>query len=57
MDWFIGFVVLAILASIWQFIKYLLIFHKKAFRGSGKKGLVEELLKERRGDRQREDAS
>jgi AbrB family looped-hinge helix DNA binding protein len=28
----------------------------KAFRGSGKKGLVKELLKERKRDRQREDA-
>ena len=28
----------------------------KAFRGSGKKGLVRELLKDRRKDRQREDA-
>lgn len=28
----------------------------KAFRGSGKKGLVKELLKERKCDRQREDA-
>jgi AbrB family looped-hinge helix DNA binding protein len=29
----------------------------QAFRGSGKKGLVKQLLKERRRDRQREDAS
>jgi AbrB family looped-hinge helix DNA binding protein len=29
----------------------------RAFRGSGKKGLVKQLLKERRRDRQREDAS
>jgi len=29
----------------------------RAFRGSGKKGLVNQLLKERRRDRQREDAS
>jgi AbrB family looped-hinge helix DNA binding protein len=29
----------------------------RAFRGSGKKGLVKQLLKERRLDRQREDAS
>ena len=29
----------------------------KAFRGSGKKGLVKRLLKERRQDREREDAS
>jgi len=29
----------------------------RAFRGSGKKGLVERLLKERRRDRDREDAS
>jgi len=29
----------------------------RAFRGSGKKGLVEQLLKERRRDRQRENAS
>ena len=28
----------------------------KAFRGSGKKGLVNRLLKDRRRDRQREDA-
>jgi AbrB family looped-hinge helix DNA binding protein len=28
----------------------------QAFRGSGKKGLVKQLLKERRRDRQREDA-
>jgi AbrB family looped-hinge helix DNA binding protein len=28
----------------------------RAFRGSGKKGLVKQLLKDRRGDRQREDA-
>ena len=28
----------------------------KAFRGSGKKGLVKQLLKERRRDRQKEDA-
>jgi AbrB family looped-hinge helix DNA binding protein len=28
----------------------------KAFRGSGKKGLVKKLLKERKRDRQREDA-
>lgn len=28
----------------------------RAFRGSGKKGLVKQLLKERRQDRQREDA-
>jgi len=28
-----------------------------AFRGSGKKGLVKRLLRERRRDRQREDAS
>ena len=28
----------------------------RAFRGSGKKGLVKQLLKERRHDRQREDA-
>jgi AbrB family looped-hinge helix DNA binding protein len=29
----------------------------RAFRGSGKKGLVTQLLRERRRDRQREDAS
>jgi AbrB family looped-hinge helix DNA binding protein len=29
----------------------------RAFRGSGKKGLVKQLIKERRRDRQREDAS
>lgn len=29
----------------------------RAFRGSGNKGLVKQLLKERRRDRQREDAS
>lgn len=29
----------------------------QAFRGSGKKGLVKQLLKERRRDRQRENAS
>jgi len=29
----------------------------RAFRGSGKKDLVKQLLKERRRDRQREDAS
>jgi AbrB family looped-hinge helix DNA binding protein len=29
----------------------------QAFRGSGKKGLVKQLLRERRRDRQREDAS
>jgi AbrB family looped-hinge helix DNA binding protein len=29
----------------------------KAFRGSGKKGLVKQLLKDRRRDRQKEDAS
>ena len=29
----------------------------KAFRGSGKKGLVNRLLKERRREREREDAS
>jgi AbrB family looped-hinge helix DNA binding protein len=29
----------------------------QAFRGSGKKGLVKQLLKERRRDRQREDAA
>lgn len=29
----------------------------RAFRGSGKNGLVKQLLKERRRDRQREDAS
>jgi bifunctional DNA-binding transcriptional regulator/antitoxin component of YhaV-PrlF toxin-antitoxin module len=29
----------------------------RAFRGSGKKGLVKQLLKERRRDRQREDAA
>jgi bifunctional DNA-binding transcriptional regulator/antitoxin component of YhaV-PrlF toxin-antitoxin module len=29
----------------------------QAFRGSGKKGLVKQLLRERRLDRQREDAS
>ncbi|MBI2988509.1 MAG: AbrB/MazE/SpoVT family DNA-binding domain-containing protein [Deltaproteobacteria bacterium] len=29
----------------------------KAFRGSGKKGMVDRLLKDRRQDRQREDAS
>jgi AbrB family looped-hinge helix DNA binding protein len=29
----------------------------KAFRGSGKKGLVKDLLQERKRDRQREDAS
>jgi AbrB family looped-hinge helix DNA binding protein len=29
----------------------------RAFRNSGKKGLVKQLLKERRHDRQREDAS
>jgi len=29
----------------------------RAFRGSGKTGLVKQLLKERRRDRQREDAS
>jgi AbrB family looped-hinge helix DNA binding protein len=29
----------------------------RAFRGSGKKGLVKQLLKDRRRDRQKEDAS
>ena len=29
----------------------------RAFRGSGKKGLVKDLLKDRRRDRQKEDAS
>lgn len=29
----------------------------RAFRGSGRKGLVKQLLEERRRDRQREDAS
>lgn len=29
----------------------------RAFRGSGKKGMVEQLLRDRRQDRQREDAS
>jgi len=29
----------------------------RAFRGSGKKGLVKQLLRERRRERQREDAS
>jgi AbrB family looped-hinge helix DNA binding protein len=29
----------------------------QAFRGSGKKGLVKQLLRQRRRDRQREDAS
>ena len=29
----------------------------RAFRGSGKKGMVKRLLKDRRQDRQREDAS